>query len=138
MEKSFKAFRFCDVFLYLAVGILFLSLFFIIKPNSSEKVKTCVLEVEGSIVFTYDYTLNLTEIKSEKVKVTLDGDAELIVKVSYGEHYNEVVIYKKDSAVKISDADCPTLVCVNTGKVSKVNTPITCVPHNLVVTLRGE
>lgn len=47
--------------------------------------------------------------------------------------YNTVLI--DSGGARITDADCPDRVCVNTGKITDGTYPIVCLPHKLVVRL---
>ena len=39
--------------------------------------------------------------------------------------------------VRVRDADCPDRLCVRMGWVSRDGESIVCLPHKLVVTVRG-
>ena len=69
----------------------------------------------------------------EYARLSLDEDAELLVKTEYGE--NLVVV--KDGKVRVSDADCPDKVCVKTGEATEL-TSVVCLPHRLTVTVEVE
>jgi hypothetical protein len=62
----------------------------------------------------------------------LDEDRE--VALAYGGH-NRLVI--SGGAARIVDADCPDLLCVKQRAVSKAGEVIVCLPHRLVVKVRG-
>ncbi len=48
--------------------------------------------------------------------------------------HNTVVI--KNGEVRISEADCPDRVCVNTGGISKAGERIICLPNSVIVEVR--
>lgn len=39
--------------------------------------------------------------------------------------------------IRVSEADCPDQVCVNQGWISDGTVPIVCLPHRLMVEIRG-
>ena len=136
MEKTYKAFKFSDIFLYAFIALLGFLLFIFINPFSGEKVSLLTCEENGKTLFSYDYTLNKLNLKDGRIVFLSETESEISVKYFDG-CYNEIVILKKESAVYVKSADCPTQVCVNTGKINKVNSVIVCAPHNLVLTLRA-
>ena len=40
--------------------------------------------------------------------------------------------------VAMIDADCPNLDCVHTGKITRVNQTIVCLPHRLLIRLESK
>ncbi len=75
--------------------------------------------------------------------VTVDGeeimvlplDEDIEVQVGQEETHNIVSIH--DGKVCIKDATCPDKVCVHTGEISNEGETIVCLPHKLVVSIRG-
>lgn len=59
----------------------------------------------------------------------LDEDAEVRVESENG--YNVVKV--ENGEVRISEADCPDLVCVRTGAISGGTVPIVCLPHRVEI-----
>lgn len=49
--------------------------------------------------------------------------------------YNTIQISPK--GIRVTKASCPDKVCQNQGLVSKTDTPIVCLPHQLIVTIEG-
>lgn len=49
--------------------------------------------------------------------------------------YNLLVI--RDGEVWLSEADCPNLLCVKTGKIRYAGQSIVCLPHKLAVRIAG-
>lgn len=39
--------------------------------------------------------------------------------------------------IRVSEADCPDRVCVNQGWISDGTVPVVCLPHRLMVEIRG-
>jgi len=50
--------------------------------------------------------------------------------------YNVLVIENGKAYMK--DADCADKVCVHQGKISKVGETIVCLPHKVVIEIKGE
>ena len=49
------------------------------------------------------------------------------------------LIQVADGAVRVTQADCPDLVCVHTGPIREEGEVIACLPHKLIVYIpRGE
>jgi len=46
-------------------------------------------------------------------------------------------IFVSNGRICVSHAACPDQVCVNQGWVDKPGTPIVCLPHGLVIELKG-
>ncbi len=77
------------------------------------------------------------------VSITVDGkllaelplgkDAEYEVKTDYGR--NLIVI--EDSGVEVRDSDCHGRDCVKFGKISSQGQVIMCLPHRLLITIKG-
>jgi len=49
--------------------------------------------------------------------------------------YNTFII--ENGAVRVTEADCPDLVCVHTKPASKVGDMIVCLPHKVVFEIRN-
>lgn len=52
------------------------------------------------------------------------------------EGYN--IIRVENGKIGIKDADCPDKTCVHMGMTSSKNFPITCLPHKLIIQIKGE
>jgi hypothetical protein len=57
-----------------------------------------------------------------------------VVDLTYGGH-NRLVI--SGGTARIEDADCPDRLCVKQGAVSKDGETIVCLPHRVIVKVRG-
>jgi hypothetical protein len=87
----------------------------------------------------------LTHDKGGTVVVKVDGavvselpiseDTELIVE-GYQGGTNRIII--QGSEVFASEADCPDALCVKTGKISRAGETIVCLPHRVVVEIKGK
>lgn len=77
------------------------------------------------------------------LEVTVDGELygryplnreqEIDVVTSYGK--NTVVI--EDDTAYVTEADCPDKICVGMQKISRDGEMICCLPHRLILTVRG-
>ncbi len=63
-------------------------------------------------------------------------DFEQIIEIS-GENTEINMIVNKDGYVAMYEANCPDKVGVKMGKIADASKVITCVPHKLVVKIRG-
>lgn len=61
------------------------------------------------------------------------GEDKVYVKTQYG--YNIIEI--KDQSVGIIDADCKDKICIKSGVISKPGQSLVCLPHKLVVEIKG-
>ena len=108
-----------DVALIAAVLVIGLSVMLFISLTSEEG-DMVVVSVDGKQVG--EYPLNLDAV------YYLNGGT------------NTLVI--EDGYAYISEATCPDKFskngCVNTGKISKVGQSIVCLPHKLIVEIKGE
>ena len=77
------------------------------------------------------------------VSVTVDGDVVMELPLSEdawivlgeGEHTNTLVI--ENRRARVVEATCPDQICVNQWPVQYEGESIVCLPHKLVVTVRG-
>lgn len=58
----------------------------------------------------------------------------LKVESEYG--YN--VVHVEHGAISIIESDCPDQICVDQGTITDSAIPIVCLPHRLVIEIRGE
>lgn len=64
-------------------------------------------------------------------RVSLSDDAEFTVECENG--WNKVEI--SGGSIRVTDADCPDKVCVQTGAISCGAVPIICLPHRLEIVI---
>ncbi len=107
--KESKPFRLADGIM-LAVFVLLCILPFLLPRNQGEIVR-----------ITY-------ENKTEQYR--LDGEQTLF--------YGNMTVRIHDGKVWVSKTDCPTRVCVHTGKISTAGESIVCVPNGLVIRIEGD
>lgn len=64
----------------------------------------------------------------------LDTAHSFTIETADGGH-NTVVI--GDGCAAITDADCPDRLCVQRGRIDRSGQTVVCLPHGVVVTVRG-
>ena len=106
--------------LYLAAGIVAAAMIiWLMMRVFSGEASIVEVSVDGEVFG--EYPLN------EEADVTIPG-------ASGG--MNRLVI--KDGKADITEADCPDRLCVHQAPVSREGEALVCLPHKVVVTVRGE
>lgn len=82
--------------------------------------KTAVVTLDGIV---------LAEIDLSKVETSYTIEAE-------GKYHNTIEFDR--GCVRVSYADCPDQVCVDTGWIEDGTVPIVCLPNRLVIEITGE
>ena len=67
------------------------------------------------------------------MELPLDQDRSLVL--GEGEHTNTLVI--RGGTARVVEASCPDKICVGQGPVQYAGESIVCLPHKLVITVRG-
>ena len=88
--------------------------------------------------------LRMTRQKGARAVVTVDGetvavlplDRDVTLTVGEGQGYSNTVEVS-GGRVRVSEADCPDRLCVRQGWAAFDGESIVCLPHKLVVTVRG-
>lgn len=62
------------------------------------------------------------------------GDNEIVIETKYG---NNTIAIQED-IIKIKEADCHDELCVKQGPISKVGESVICLPHELIVEIKGD
>lgn len=88
---------------------------------NSNKLVYASIKVDGKL---YD-TIPLSTNKGEK---------KLNIKNSAGN--NSILI--RDNTIKVISADCKDDLCVKQGEISKVGESIICLPHKLIIEIKGD
>ena len=65
---------------------------------------------------------------------TNKGEKKLNIKSSTGN--NSILI--RDNTIKVISADCKDDFCVKQGEISKVGESIICLPHKLIIEIKGD
>lgn len=64
------------------------------------------------------------------------GEKEIRIDSEDGSDYNIIKI--KDNQINIEDASCKDSLCIKQGSISKVGQTIVCLPHKLIIEIKGE
>lgn len=107
-----------DIFLLLGILGIASILLLTIQLGVKKMGETAVIKVDGVVV--KELSLH------ENTKVEIEG---------YQGGINQVIV--EDGKVFMSYADCPDVLCVRTGKISKTGETIVCLPHRIVVEIQG-
>lgn len=78
------------------------------------------------VVVTVDKEVVLTK--------SLDKDQTIEIPLKHGTN----IIKIKNGAVSMTDADCPDQVCVRHKEITKTGETIVCLPHKVVVEIKGK
>lgn len=89
--------------------------------HNSNKLIYASIKVDGKL---YD-NIHLSTNKGEK---------KLNIKSSSGN--NSILI--RDNTIKVISADCKDDLCVKQGEISKVGESIVCLPHKLIIEIKGD
>jgi hypothetical protein len=84
-----------------------------------DKGSTVVVKVDGAVVS----------------ELPLSEDTELVVD-GYQGGTNRIIIRNREAFVL--EADCPDALCVKTGKISRAGETVVCLPHRVVVEIKGK
>ncbi len=101
------------ILIFMALCIL-CAVFYLVTPR--EKSLTAEITSDGNLIKT----------------VNLDENAEFTVE---NNGYNTIKV--ENGKIAVIDADCPDKICVNQGYISGGVLPIVCLPHKLVITVKG-
>lgn len=97
-------------------------------------------EVIFGLVLGYNYNMTYAEITvggKFYSKVPLSAHkGEDTIEINHDGHLNKIVI--KDNKIKMIDADCPDLLCVYQGEISKVGESLVCLPNKVMVEIKGN
>ena len=110
--KKTKSYVLLGIIIIIALGLMALNKVTAKTGNVAE------VSVDGQVI----RELPLTEDAVFDID-GLDGNNHLII---------------KDGMCFIEEADCPDKLCVKQGKISEVGQSIICLPHRVVVTIKGE
>lgn len=62
------------------------------------------------------------------------GEQTIVIKTKHGNN----TILVKDGTIKVIDADCNDSLCIKQGTASKVGESIICLPHELIIEIKGD
>ena len=91
-----------------------------------------------SLSKTYNSTYAVIKISGENYKninlYPYSDNSTFIIETPHGN--NTVTI--KDGSVQITEADCNDDLCIKQGEISKVGESIVCLPHELIIEIKGD
>jgi hypothetical protein len=91
-----------------------------INSNKAYNNKYVEIEVKGKLY----KKLPLDNSSNERIQIDTDLGSN-IVEISNGK-------------VKILDADCPDKICIQDGSISKPGAILVCLPHKVVINIKGQ
>lgn len=103
----------------LLASLALLSFAPLLLMRESAPLRTAVISVDGSV--------------RREIPLTTHRGRETI-SIETAEGRNTIVI--DDSAIAVTDADCPDRICVKTGPIQKKDEVIACLPHRLLIEIR--
>ncbi|MBU5455037.1 NusG domain II-containing protein [Caproiciproducens sp. MSJ-32] len=85
-------------------------------------------------------------LKNTYAEITIAGETyktiplsnhkgEDIIKIETEDGYNIVLV--KDNKIGIIDADCPDKVCMNPQYIEKAGESLVCLPHKVMIEIKG-
>lgn len=63
-----------------------------------------------------------------------NGDKEIKLNLEYGEN----VLLIENGSISMKSANCNDALCVKQGNISKVGQTIICLPHELIIEIKGD
>ena len=96
-------------------------LIFFKTSQKSSKNNYAIIQVDGKI----HKKIDLSKVKkSEKVNLNLpNGKNTLLI---------------KNNSIQMDSANCNDALCVKQGNISKVGQTIICLPHKLIIEIKGD
>lgn len=107
---------------FLIIGIILVVMAAIVFVGSFEKPgddSIAQISVDGDLVLE----INLDDLTQEKQYFLLDGEVELLA---------------KEGMIRFIHSDCPDLVCVNTGWISRSGQVAACLPNKVIIKIVGK
>ena len=87
------------------------------------------------------------DYNSKYAQITVNGKVYKNIPLSAhtGEEVREIktesginVVSVKDDTIAIIEADCPDKICIRPGYIGKVGEQLVCLPHRLMVEIKGD
>ncbi len=107
-----------DMILIALLIVICAIIFGVIQIFVKKDGDTAVVKVDGRIV--------------QEMDLKIDNAVEV---GGYQGGINKIEV--KDGKVRMTTADCPDELCVKTGWISKTGETIVCLPHRVVVEIKG-
>ena len=111
-----------------------------LKTHRNDAILIAVLLILGGALALFMW---FTRQSGGYVSVQVDGETlmelplskDVWIVLGEGEHTNTLVI--ENGAAQVVEASCPDQVCVRQGAVRYEGESIVCLPHKLVITVKG-
>ena len=91
-----------------------------INSNKSYNNKYVEIEVKGKLY--------------KKLPLDNSGNERIQIDTDLGSNTIEIT----NGKVRILDADCPDKICIQDGSISKPGDILVCLPHKVVVSIKGQ
>ncbi|MBI9013472.1 MAG: NusG domain II-containing protein [Clostridiales bacterium] len=85
---------------------------------------------------TNDKILTITQDQEVLYEFKIDESYSNMIRIENDDQYN--VIYIQDGEVWVEEANCLNQVCVTHSHVSKIGEMIVCIPHKLILEIKGD
>jgi len=85
---------------------------------------------------TNDKIVTISQDQELLYEFKIDDSYENMIKIDDDEDYNLICI--QDGEVWIEEANCLNQVCVKHSKISKIGETIVCIPHKLIIEIKGD
>jgi len=85
---------------------------------------------------TDDKILTMTQNQEIVHKFKIDDTYNKIIKIEDGDRYN--IIHIENGSVWIEEANCLNQVCVKHSGIEKIGETIVCLPHKLIIEIKGD
>lgn len=120
MVTMMKMLKRADILLIII--LLFLSLLpLLFLPDSQASAVYAAITIDGQLW--------------RRVPLSAHHGHETITARTPDGHYNTIEI--DDDTIAVQDADCPDRICIQQGKAQKPGDIIVCLPHKLLIEVKG-
>ncbi len=128
-----KIFEKRDIFIYLALLVLLLSLFLAFVVFRKEDSQGFSVTVDGKTILTHIYGQDFSVDESYKELIEIeDNDQSVFIKINFENGFNLLLVNEKEKTVKMNDSDCPSKNCTYMQAISSSGT-IYCAPRKLKI-----
>lgn len=94
---------------------------FLLLKNTGTAGTVADISVDGELIKSIDLDA-----------VTIPYDFEVT------SEFGSNTVHVEHGAISVSVSDCPDQICVHQGTITSPAIPIVCMPHRLVIEIRGE
>lgn len=118
-----KILRKCDILLILLLILISFLPYFLFLKHINKNYNSTYAEIKVDGKFYKNIPLSSNK-----------DNHNFIIKTAYGN--NKISI--TNNSIAISEADCLDSLCIKQGFISKVGETIICLPHKVVIEIKGE